>query len=41
LCGTWQRMPWSFSNTAAGAGVVTTYLYDAFARLQTIVTVSV
>jgi hypothetical protein len=34
-------MPWSFSNTAAGAGVVTTYLYDAFARLQTIVTVSV
>ena len=33
---TWQRMPGSLSNTAAGAGVVTSYLYDAYARLQTI-----
>ncbi len=33
---TWQRMPGSTSLTAAGAGVLTIYRYDTFARLQQI-----
>ncbi len=33
---TWQRMPDNFSNTAAGAGVITIYRYDPYARLQTV-----
>jgi RHS repeat-associated protein len=33
---TWQRRPDNFSNTLAGAGVVTSYLYDAYTRLQII-----
>ncbi len=33
---TWQRLPSSYSNTAAGTGVITNYVYDAYARLQTI-----
>jgi RHS repeat-associated protein len=32
----WQRLPGSYSNTVGGAGVVTSYWYDAHARLQTI-----
>ena len=33
---TWQRLPNSYSITAAGTGVITNYVYDAYARLQTI-----
>jgi RHS repeat-associated protein len=33
---TWQRLPGSYSNTSAGTGVLTNYIYDAHARLQTI-----
>jgi RHS repeat-associated protein len=33
---TWQRLPASTSTTAMGPGVVTVYLYDSFARLQTV-----